>query len=177
MRPLVTAGQVAAHRRAGMGGGSAEMGAGLTGPRRLHAPPRQAASSSPCTTPLSPRRFLDSSSAHSLPHPWTPRWCPRRPYLAGLPAPGRHQLPARFRTLETERKGGGGRGRGRGGAGRQRGDLRAITRSGNGAHPAAGASRPLQSLGSEVVVEGTQGPSLFLGLHEGEVRGGIWGPS
>lgn len=63
------------------------------------------------------------------------------------------------------------------GAGRQRGDLRAITRSGNGAHLAAGVSRPLQSLGSEVVVEGTQGPSLFLGLHEGEVRGGFGVPA
>lgn len=122
-----------------------------------------------------PDGFLDSSSARSLPHPWTPAWCPRSPYLAGLPAPGRHQLPARFRTLETKRKGGGGRGRG--GVGRRGGDLKAITRSGSRAHLAAGVSRPLQSLGSEAVVEETQGPSLFLGLHEGEVRGGIWGLS
>lgn len=61
--------------------------------------------------------------------------------------------------------------------GRRGGDLRAITRSGSRAHLAAGVSRPLQSLGSEAVVEGTQGPSLFLGLHEREVRGGIWGLS
>lgn len=113
MRPLVTAGQVAAHRRAGMGGGSAEMG--TTGPRRLHAPPRQAASSSPCTTIHSlPDGFLDSSSAHSSPIPGPQGGAPGAPtWLA--PAPGRHQLPAHFRTLRQRKVEGPGPGRGRGG--------------------------------------------------------------
>lgn len=96
MRPLVTAGQVAAHRGAGMGGGSAEMGAGLTGPRRLHAPPRQAASSSPCTTPLSPRR-VPRFQLRALPPPsLDPKVVPQAPLPGWAPSPGKAPAPSVF---------------------------------------------------------------------------------
>lgn len=102
-------------------------------------------------------------------------WCPRRPYLAGLPAPGRHQLPARFRTLETERK---GRGRGRGGglgwAGAKTGesDSGAITLTELGLTQLLGLRGPLQVKSESV--EGPRDPA-FLGLQGRRGKGGHLG--
>ena len=165
-RPLVTAAQVGAH--SGMWGDRRKGG---RAPRAAEAPrpPPRLRLRGPARHYSLPDAFPDSSSARSPPS-LDPRVVPGRPYRAGLPAPGGHPLPAHFRILGTERKDGGGQGPA--GAGGRAGGRRAITRSASRAQPAAGVSAPFQSLGRGAA-EGTQGPSLFLGLHEGEVKGGI----
>ena len=96
-RPLVTAAQVGAPQAA----------------ETPRPPPAGCASVAPRDTTLSPTRS-PIPAPRAAPHPWTPGRCPGRPYPAGLPAPGGHQLPAHFRILGTERKG-WGHGPGRGG--------------------------------------------------------------